>query len=215
MRDGCRGGSGAGGGNSDVAPLPVRSSDSDMGPLGVLDDRISETYAGYYFTSVPVYAAIKLRADAVARPGLKVYRVSTVHGQPRREWVGHDHPAQELLDRVNPHWTGGDLWRATETYLNLWGESYWAVERDEAGVPIELWPLRPDRVRVVPDEREYIRGYVYTGPSGDSVPLAPDEVVRLRYFNPLEEYAGLSPVGPVRLSVDMGRDALTRVIGRG
>ena len=158
LRDGCRGGSGAGGGNQTSTPLPVRSSDSDMGPLGVLDDRISETYAGYYFTSVPVYAAIKLRADAVARPGLKVYRVSTVHSQPRREWVGHDHPAQELLDRVNPHWTGGDLWRATETYLNLWGESYWAVERDEAGVPIELWPLRPDRVRVVPDETEYIRG---------------------------------------------------------
>ena len=193
---------------SDVAPLPVISSDTTKGHLGVLDSGLPGTYAGYYFTSVPVYAAIKLRADAVARPGLKVYRVSTVHGQPSREWVGHDHPAQELLDRVNPHWTGGDLWRATETYLNLWGESYWAVERDEAGVPVELWPLRPDRVRVVPDEREYIHGYVYSGPSGDSVPLAPDEVVRLRYFNPLEEYAGLSPVGPVRLSVDMGRDAL-------
>ena len=193
---------------SDVAPLPVRSLETTKGPLGVLDSGLPGGYAGYYFTSVPVYAAIKLRADAVARPGLKVYRVSVVNGQPRREWVGHDHPAQTLLDRVNPHWTGGDLWRATETYLNLWGESYWAVERDEAGVPVELWPLRPDKVRVVPDEREYIRGYVYSGPSGDSVALAPDEVVRLRYFNPLEEYAGLSPVGPARLSVDMGRDAL-------
>ena len=193
---------------SDVASLPVRSSDATQGPLGVLDSGLPGGYAGYYFTSVPVYAAIKLRADAVARPGLKVYRVSAVNGQARREWVGHDHPAQELLDRVNPHWTGGDLWRATETYLNLWGESYWAVERDEAGVPVELWPLRPDRVRVVPDEREYIHGYVYSGPSGDLVALAPDEVVRLRYFNPLEEYAGLSPVGPARLSVDMGRDAL-------
>ena len=30
----------------------------------------------------------------------------------------------------------------------------------------------------------------------------------MRYFNPLDEYAGLSPVRPVRLSVDMGRDAL-------
>ena len=30
----------------------------------------------------------------------------------------------------------------------------------------------------------------------------------MRYFNPLEEYAGLSPIAPVRLSVDMGQDAL-------
>ena len=180
--------------NSEGAPLPARSSDPMMGPLGVLDSGTSGGYADYFFTSVPVYAAVKLRADAVSRPGLRVYRVSMVNGQQRREWVGHDHPAQELLDRVNPHWTGGDLWRATETYLSLWGEAYWAVERDEAGVPFELWPLRPDRVRIVPDEREYIRGYVYMGPSGDSVPLASDEVVRLRYFNPLDEYAGLSPI---------------------
>ena len=30
----------------------------------------------------------------------------------------------------------------------------------------------------------------------------------MRYFNPLEEYAGLSPMAPVRLSVDTGLDAL-------
>ena len=189
----------------------ARWSEEAMRPFGVWpgeEDEPEARYANYFFTSVPVYAAVKLRADAVSRPELRVYRVSSVDGRARREWVGREHPAQALLDRVNPHWTGGDLWRATETYLNLWGESYWAVERDEAGTPFELWPLRPDRVRVVPDEDEYIRGYVYTGPSGGSVAFAADEVVRMRYFNPLDEYAGLSPVGPVRLSVDMGRDAL-------
>ena len=188
-------------------PLPERSLEASLGPLGVLPESPNR-HADYFFTSVPVYAAVKLRADAVSRPELRVYRVSEVNGQRRREWVGYEHPAQALLDRVNPHWTGGDLWRATETYLNLWGEAYWAVERDETGMPFELWPLRPDRVRIVPDEDEYIRGYVYTGPSGGSVALAADEMVRMRYFNPLDEYAGLSPIRPARLSVDMGRDAL-------
>lgn len=192
------------------ASLPVRSPDSAVGPFGIWpgEDDVDDQYANYFFKSVPVYAAVKLRADAVARPELRVYRVSSVNGQARREWVGREHPAQSLLDGVNPYWTGGDLWRATETYLNLWGESYWAVERDESGTPFELWPLRPDRVRVVPDEDEYIRGYVYTGLSGESVGFAADEVVRMRYFNPLDEYAGLSPIGPARLSVDMGMDAL-------
>ena len=192
---------------AEAVPARGRSLEDAFGPLGVEEDRPSGL-ASYFFTSVPVYAAVKLRADAVSRPELRVYRVSVVNGQSRREWVGHDHPAQALLDRVNPHWTGGDLWRATETYLNLWGEAYWAVERDETGRPFELWPLRPDRVRVVPDEDEYIRGYVYAGPSGGSVAFAADEMVRLRYFNPLDEYAGLSPIRPARMSVDMGRDAL-------
>ena len=193
---------------ADGALLPANSLESLVGLDNFGGDWSRNEYASYFATSVPVYAAIKLRADAVSRPGLKVYRVSSVNGQPRREWVGHEHPAQELLDRVNPHWTGGDLWRATETYLNLWGAAYWAVERDESGMPFELWPLRPDRVRVVPDENEYIRGYVYRGPSGRSVPYAADEVVRLRYFNPMDEYAGLSPIAPARMSVDMGQDAL-------
>ena len=38
--------------------------------------------------------------------------------------------------------------------------------------------------------------------------LTPEEVVWFRYFNPLEEYAGLSPVAPSRMAVDMGRDGL-------
>ena len=172
------------------------------------DDWAPSHYAAYFATSAPVYSAVRLRADSVARPPLRVYRHIAAAGVPHREWVGPEHPAQRLLDRVNPHWTGGDLWRATETYLNLWGVAYWSVERDELGMPTELWPLRPDRVRIVPDENEYIRGYLYTGLSGEQTAFASDEIVRLRYFNPLDEYAGLSPIAPVRLTLDMGRDAL-------
>ena len=108
----------------------------------------------------------------------------------------------------NPFWTRGDLWRATETYLGLWGSAFWGLERDDRGQPFEMWPLRPDRVRVVPDPDQYIRGFVYVGRGRQLVPYAPDDVVWLRYFNPLDEYAGLSPVAPLRLSIDMGLDAL-------
>ena len=38
--------------------------------------------------------------------------------------------------------------------------------------------------------------------------LGPEDVVWLRYFNPLDEYAGLSPIAAVRLSADIGMDAL-------
>ena len=184
---------------SDALAAALSSGSSDWSPTH---------YAGYFAASAPVYAALRLRADAVARPRLLVYRESAVGGERSRAWVGPQHPAQTLLDRVNPHWTGGDLWRATEIYLNLWGVAYWSVMRDEMGAPTEIWPLRPDRVRLVPDDREYIRGYLYTGASGAQVAFAADEIVRLRYFNPLDEYAGLSPIAPARLTLDMGRDAL-------
>ena len=79
-------------------------------------------YGQYYATSVSVYSAVKLRADALSRPDLRIHhRAADGTLLP----VDPDHPAQRLLDRVNPWHTRGDLWRATEIYLNLWGSSFW------------------------------------------------------------------------------------------
>ena len=160
-------------------------------------------YGSYYTSSAPVYAAVKLQSEALSRPAVVVHRRTPEGlGQP----VPRSHPMQQILDRVNPWFTRGDLWRATEIYLSLWGSAFWALERDEQGRR-EFWPLRPDRVNIVPDRNRYIRGFVYMGRNGP-VAYTPDEVLWLRYFNPLSEYSGLSPLAPARLSVDMGQEAL-------
>ena len=160
-------------------------------------------YGEYYATSVPVYAAIKMRADALARTPAAVYRRN---GAGERTLVAPDHPVRQLLDRVNRWYSRSELWQATEIYLNLWGAAFWAVERDQDGRP-EIWPLRPDRTSVVPDRDRHVRGFVYQGRTGP-VAYTPDEVVWMRYFNPMEEFAGLSPIAPARMAVDMGRDGL-------
>ena len=139
-------------------------------------------------------------------PPVSAGRFSGGTRTPARVSVGPDHPAQQLLDRVNPWHTRGDLWRATEINLCLWGSSFWALERDEAGRP-EIWPLRSDRVRVLPEKQRHVKGFVYMGVNGP-VAYTPEEIVWMRYYNPLEPFAGLSPLAPVRLSVDAGLDAL-------
>ena len=161
-------------------------------------------YGEYYASSVPVYAAIKIRSDALSRVPTTVLRPGPQGGSALP--VGAGHPVQQLLDRVNGWYSRGELWQATEIYLNLWGSAFWALERDDTG-RWEIWPLRPDRVRILPDRQTYIRGYVYMGLTGP-VAYTPEEVVWLKYFNPLEEYAGLSPMAPLRLSADMGMDAM-------
>ena len=163
-------------------------------------------YGRYMATSPSVYAAIKLRADALTRPPLRVYR-SNDDGMGRRAAVSPSHPVARLLERVNPWHTRTDLWRATEIHLCLWGSAFWAIERGEDGEP-ELWPLRPDRVAVIPDRQRYVRGFVYRGVS-EPVAYTPEEIVWLRYFNPLDDLAGLSPLAPARLSADMGHDGLS------
>lgn len=183
-----------------------RAAASDMLPFqemfGSGDSWAKTEYGSYYATSVSVYAAVKLRADAVSRPTLRIFRQSA---DGVRQYIDPGHPVAQLLNRVNPWNTQIDLWRATEIYLNLWGSAFWALERDAEGRR-EIWPLRPDRVTVLPDRRQYIKGFVYQGRSGP-VAYAPDDMIWLRYFNPLEEYAGLSPLAAARLSVDMGSES--------
>ena len=176
---------------------------------GVGQDWARTVYGDYYATSVPIYAAIKVRSDALARAPVSVLRPSsssTGRVLRQKEPVDEAHPIQHLLNRVNRWYSRGELWRATEIYLNLWGSAFWALERDEQG-QWEIWPLRPDRVRIIPHKQNYIKGYVYSGLAGP-VAYASDEMVCIRYFNPMEEYAGLSPVAPLRLSADMGLESL-------
>ena len=164
-------------------------------------------YGNYYAQSVPAYRAIKLRADAVASAPLRVYRRLPDGGQ---EYVGPEHPVQVLLDKVNPWWTHADLLKATETNLCLWGSAYWFM--DKQGGQVTIWPLRPDMMRVIPDRgggaTAYIKGFIYQAEGGVRIPLTRDEVIWFRYYNPLDEYAGLSPLAAARLTLDMGRNAL-------
>ncbi len=134
-------------------------------------------YGDYYAKAVSVYAAVKLRAEALTRPPLVVHR-KTPEGVSLP--VGSSHPLQQVLDQVNPWFTRGDLWRATEIYLNLWGSAFWALERDEHG-RWQIWPLRPDRVNIVPNKEQYIKGFVYTGRNGP-VAYTTNEMLWLRYF---------------------------------
>ena len=210
---------------------PVLSSKCEQ-QLGVGHSWTPLSYGEYYPRSSLVYSAIKVRQDAAVRVPLRVYRRreslprpsvapsprtergpgGEVNAQaPRREaaeMVGPDHPLQRLLDAPNTFWNRGDLWRATETYLGLWGSAYWGLERDQKGTVTEIWPLRSDRVRVVPDTEQYIKGFVYVGQGQQLIPYVPEDIVWIHYFNPLDEYAGLSPIAPLRLSADMGLDAL-------
>lgn len=164
------------------------------------------TYGEYYAKSADVYAAVKLRAEASARPPL-IAKVRDANGTLRP--AGPSHPVQRLIDGGNPWWSRTGVMIATETYLCLWGSAFWFLGRSDAATstPDELWPLRPDRVRVVRDSRQYISGFVYTE-GGQEFAMLPDEVVWFRYFNPLDEFAGLSPLAAGRLTADMGMDAL-------
>ena len=125
---------------------PVLSSQWEQ-ELGVGQSWKPLSYGEYYPRSAAVYAALRLRQDAVVRAPLRVrrrlsarqatdangpHRLEHPAGRPRRDEAAvAEARVQRLLDAPNPFWTRGDMWRATETYLGLWGSAYWGLERDD------------------------------------------------------------------------------------
>ncbi|MBW3670766.1 MAG: phage portal protein, partial [Acidobacteria bacterium] len=69
----------------------------------------------------------------------------------------------------------------------LWGETYWAIEKDRFGNPTEIWWLKPSKVTPVPSESGYLAGFLYEPSVGsmEPIPFRPDEIVWFRYPNPL------------------------------
>ena len=121
-------------------------------------------YGSYYATSVAIHAAIRIRTEALSRQRLLALQDDLP--------VPDHHPVQVLLDRANRWTTRSQLWTAIESNLCLWGSAFLALEPDEEG-RMEIWVLRSDRMKVIPDRERHIRGYVYVGANG-AVPYTAD-----------------------------------------
>ena len=168
-------------------------------------DERSYEFGDYFSSTGAIHASIKLRSSAISSVPLIVEeRKDGVwqQAEPNNDLV-------RLLSQPNPHWTLAELLRATETYLLLWGASYWGIERSAGSGAVQLWPLRPDRVRVMPDKVNYLKGFLYENVQSDDGDVAylPDEIVWFKHFNPKNEFTGASSVAPVMDVSDMPGEA--------
>ncbi|WP_435111883.1 phage portal protein [Nocardiopsis synnemataformans] len=167
---------------------------------GHQDERFAggEEYGDYVATSAHVYAAVSLRARLMSSLELRLYA-----GRGAKKQQIEKGPVYDLLQRVNPHWTLRRLIRMDEMAMGIWGESFWAVERDSSGTPSEIWWLKADRVRPVVHETKYISEFIYEPVyGGQPVRFRPDEIVWFRYPNPNDEFSPLSPLAAARLAAD-------------
>ncbi len=163
-------------------------------PMHHAEPRDLDAYAG----SAWVYVAVSRIAEAAALVPLRVYK-RVGEGRVAIE----NHPLELLLERPNPFLSGFELIEQTLGFLELAGSAYWYLA-GEGGTPTEIWPLRPDRVAVVPHAERHIAGYIYEA-GGVRVPLAPEEVVHFKRWHPTNDYTGLSPVAAARIAVDGDR----------
>lgn len=155
-----------------------------------------------------LFSIINRTSTSTAAPRWHLYR-SAASGLDEDRVDVTKHQALKIWNRPNDFFTG-QLFRETfMQHFDLTGECYWVVERSSVlrSIPLGMWPVRPDRMEPVPSKDDYLQGWVYTGPSGEKVPLELDEVIQLRMPNPLDPYRGMGPVGAILVDLESARFA--------
>ncbi len=159
-----------------------------------------------------VYAAVNAIAQEVAQQRPFLYR-NTGQAEHEQLPLPAAHPLVRLLESPNPWLTRWELWYLTVVYLELTGNCYWYAA-SRVGVdgrrlaPAELWVVPSPWVRVVPDPEQFVRAYEVSAPGAQSETFSTDEIIHLKYPNPLDPHYGLSPLQANALTVDANTELL-------
>ncbi|MFD5245009.1 phage portal protein [Amycolatopsis sp. NPDC058340] len=144
-----------------------------------------------------IFGIVNKTSTAVAKTVWKLYRKAKSGKDEDRVEVTR-HAALDVINRPNKFFTRMELFETAQQHLDLPGEAALVIGRHRASrLPLELWPVRPDRLDPVPHPTDYLAGWIYTSPDGERVPLAVDEVLHVRMPNPVDPYRGLGPVGTI------------------
>ena len=157
-----------------------------------------------YRKNVIAYQSINKVSQGVANVKLTLKRKRP--GMTADEEI-FEHPVLALLAKPNMSQNYQTFTEAVMSYLMISGNSY-VHAVGASGPPRELWPLRPDRMAVVPGKFRIPSAFQYTDGStkqrfevdqlsGDS------PIMHMKTFNPLDDWYGMSPVEAAAHSVDL------------
>ena len=132
---------------------------------------------------------------------LQKFNVYTLEGEKR---VAQDnHPLELLLQTPNPNMSRFELLYATIAYRKLCGTAYWWLNRANVGdEPAEIWVIPTNRLKPIPDEQMYLKGYVYDPGDGQYETLPPWQIVAFKNFHPRNEFVGLSDIEAIAITAE-------------
>ncbi|MFF9625439.1 phage portal protein [Streptomyces griseosporeus] len=138
-----------------------------------------------------VWRAVAVIANVSAALPLHTYAAGT-----------KDRTSVALLEDPHPELTRFELWRLVYVHRLLWGNAYLQKIRNGGGQVVQLWPIRPDRVKV---DRE---APTPENPGGKVFWIQDDNGVRQRRTSreilhlPALGYDGVTGCSPIRAAAE-------------
>lgn len=173
-----------------------------MGGLGRLSKRGQLAAMGSNGT---LFSIVNVLSTSTASPEWHLHRkkpgaVCPLCDEPGVQLV-EKHPALSVLNKPNDFFTRTRLFEACQQHVDLTGEG-WVVIARSGSMPVELWPVRPDRMEIVASPEAFLLGYIYHGPGGEEVPLQREDVMNMMMPDPEDPYRGMGPVQSIMRTLD-------------
>lgn len=150
-----------------------------------------------YQKNIIVYRCVSLIARGISSVPWHLYK-----GEKRFE----SHPLLTLLHNPNPQQSLACFMEAMASYLLLAGNVYIeaVIPQNE---PLELYLLRPDRVRIIPGTSGTPEAFEYTlGERKAKIPVdtlnGRSRILHIKSFNPLNDWYGMSPIEAAAHAID-------------
>ena len=180
-----------------VTKTPLSLTDGTAwfdGMPAMSSNRWPSAYAGLFARQLWVFVVVSKLAKATARLPLPVYERGA-KSRVRRD----DHPMARLLRSPNPAMSGHALMQWTSSMGDIYGDAFWWKKRDRFGTVTELWPLHAMAMT-------YQGGGSWTYDNGDPssrmTGVPEGDLVHFRSFNPTSTTWGMSPLEPLRATLE-------------
>lgn len=153
-----------------------------------------------------VFSIVDAIASSCAEPDWNLYRKSR-SGKKEDRTLVTDHAALVVIRKPNNFFTWAEIIESMIQYYDLSGIGPIIVGYHPMvpTLPLEFWTCRPDRLIPVPDPDKFIKGWIYTGPTGEQIPLKLNEVMRIRRPDPLNPFGGVGAVQSVMTDIQSSK----------
>ncbi len=199
-----RGGPAGGGDTRADTPVPYTHRYAGSGGIPALAPGGTEAYLRAMGRTGILFAIAGGLAQDVSQVGWTLYRKPRTPGADRVEVSSH--AAVDLWAKPNPFMPRQEFVETFQQHAELVGEAWWVLYKPgRLTYPVEMWPVRPDRMEAIPHPEKFLTGYAYRGPGGEEIPLRLDEVIQIRQPDPVDIYRGMGAVQTVLPNLETDR----------
>lgn len=149
-----------------------------------------------------VWACVKILSDTIASLPLKLYEKAQNGGKTEID----NRTVLRLFKFPNEEMSGFRLFHVLIGHITTWGNWYVYVLRDRVGRPVELWPLRPDKIDIQRDKDTNELFYIYTSDTAGQIYLDRSQMWHVPGFG-FDGIKGYSVIAQAREAIGLGMAA--------